>query len=102
MAHSHSTPSSITPTEKGLLARIRVASTALSRAERQVAEFLLQKPHDALEMSIRVLAQACDVSEPTVARFCKVWVSMVQIIQTGVCQKSGHRHSVSASGCESG
>jgi RpiR family carbohydrate utilization transcriptional regulator len=69
MANSHSTPSSITPTEKGLLARIRVASTALSRAERQVAEFLLQKPHDALEMSIRVLAQACDVSEPTVARF---------------------------------
>jgi len=57
------------PSEKGLLARIRTASTALSRAERQVAEFLLQKPHDALEMSIRVLAQACDVSEPTVARF---------------------------------
>ena len=38
------------PSEKGLLARIRTASTALSRAERQVAEFLLQKPHDALEM----------------------------------------------------
>lgn len=60
-----------TPTEKGLLARIRIASTALSRAERQVAEFLLQKPHDALEMSIRVLAQTCDVSEPTVARFAQ-------------------------------
>lgn len=57
------------PPEKGLLARIRTASTALSRAERQVAEFLLQKPHDALNMSIRVLAQACSVSEPTVARF---------------------------------
>lgn len=62
------TPNAIPP-EKGLLARIRIASTALSRAERQVAEFLLQKPHDALEMSIRVLAQACNVSEPTVARF---------------------------------
>jgi len=61
--------SKVTPSEKGLLARIRTASTALSRAERQVAEFLLQKPHNALEMSIRVLAQACDVSEPTVARF---------------------------------
>ncbi|MFZ6749448.1 SIS domain-containing protein [Undibacterium sp. Ren11W] len=64
-----SKPSKPTPSEKGLLARIRTASTALSRAERQVAEFLLQKPHNALEMSIRVLAQACDVSEPTVARF---------------------------------
>lgn len=64
-----SNPSKAMPTEKGLLARIRTASTALSRAERQVAEFLLQKPHNALEMSIRVLAQACDVSEPTVARF---------------------------------
>ncbi|WP_295750493.1 SIS domain-containing protein [Undibacterium sp.] len=62
-------PPKVTPSEKGLLARIRTASTALSRAERQVAEFLLQKPHNALEMSIRVLAQACDVSEPTVARF---------------------------------
>ena len=59
------------PPEKGLLARIRVASTALSRAERQVADFLLQKPHDALEMSIRVLAQVCNVSEPTVARFAQ-------------------------------
>ena len=59
----------VTPSEKGLLARIRIASTALSRAERHVAEFLLKKPHNALEMSIRVLAQACDVSEPTVARF---------------------------------
>lgn len=64
-----SNPSKVSPSEKGLLARIRTASTALSRAERQVAEFLLQKPHNALEMSIRVLAQACDVSEPTVARF---------------------------------
>ena len=69
MANPFSEMTSSTPSEKGLLARIRTASTALSRAERQVAEFLLQKPHDALEMSIRVLAQACDVSEPTVARF---------------------------------
>jgi RpiR family carbohydrate utilization transcriptional regulator len=29
-------------------------------------------------MSIRVLAQACDVSEPTVAAFRKVWVSTVK------------------------
>lgn len=57
------------PPEKGLLARIRIGSTALSRAERQVADFLLKKPHDAVEMSIRSLAQECDVSEPTVARF---------------------------------
>ena len=69
MATSLTDTRSSPPNEKGLLARIRIASTALSRAERQVAEFLLQKPHDALEMSIRVLAQACDVSEPTVARF---------------------------------
>jgi RpiR family transcriptional regulator, carbohydrate utilization regulator len=57
--------------EKGLLARIRTASSSLSRAERQVAEFLLKNPHEAIEMSIRVLAQACNVSEPTVARFAQ-------------------------------
>lgn len=71
MANPFSDNKTSNPPEKGLLARIRTASTALSRAERQVAEFLLHKPHDALEMSIRVLAQACDVSEPTVARFAQ-------------------------------
>lgn len=71
MANPFSATSPTNPSEKGLLARIRIASTALSRAERQVAEFLLQKPHDALEMSIRVLALACGVSEPTVARFAQ-------------------------------
>lgn len=55
--------------ERGLLARLRAATTELSRAERQVAEFLLQKPHDGVSMPIRVLAQACNVSEPTVVRF---------------------------------
>jgi len=55
--------------EKGLLARIRNATTELSRAERQVAEFLLQKPHDIVSMPIRLLAQECQVSEPTVVRF---------------------------------
>ncbi|PRC94487.1 MurR/RpiR family transcriptional regulator [Solimicrobium silvestre] len=61
--------SPIATPEKGLLARIRSATTELSRAERQVAEFLLQKPHDIVSMPIRVLAQACQVSEPTVVRF---------------------------------
>lgn len=71
MKTSTATPSATAnnPPEKGLLARIRIGSTALSRAERQVADFLLKKPHDAVEMSIRSLAQECDVSEPTVARF---------------------------------
>jgi RpiR family carbohydrate utilization transcriptional regulator len=55
--------------EKGLLARLRTATNELSRAERQVAKFLLEKPHDSVSMPIRVLAQACDVSEPTVVRF---------------------------------
>ena len=55
--------------EQGLLGRIRIATTQLSRAERQVAEFLLKKPHDVVAMPIRVLAQACDVSEPTIVRF---------------------------------
>lgn len=69
MIKSNHTPTSNNPPEKGLLARIRIGSTALSRAERQVADFLLRKPHDAVEMSIRTLSQECNVSEPTVARF---------------------------------
>lgn len=69
MIKNNHTPTSNNPPEKGLLARIRIGSTALSRAERQVADFLLRKPHDAVEMSIRTLSQECNVSEPTVARF---------------------------------
>jgi RpiR family carbohydrate utilization transcriptional regulator len=69
MIKNNHTPTSNNPPEKGLLARIRIGSTALSRAERQVADFLLKKPHDAVEMSIRTLSQECNVSEPTVARF---------------------------------
>ena len=57
------------PPEKDLLSRLRTGSRDLSRAERQVAEFLLLKPHDSVSMPIRVLAQACGVSEPTVVRF---------------------------------
>lgn len=64
-----SAPSSPTTPEKGLLARIRTASTELSRAEKQVAAFILQKPHESVTMSIRVLAEACAVSEPTIVRF---------------------------------
>lgn len=55
--------------EKDLLSRLRTAGQDLSRAERQVAQFLLLKPHDCVAMPIRVLAQACGVSEPTVVRF---------------------------------
>ncbi len=65
---SHPVPAIDHP-EKGLLARVRNATTELSRAERQVAEFLLKKPHDCVSMPIRELAVACHVSEPTVVRF---------------------------------
>jgi RpiR family carbohydrate utilization transcriptional regulator len=57
--------------DTGVLARIRDSLDKMSRAERRVGEYLLQRPHEALEMSIGALARACEVSEPTVARYAQ-------------------------------
>jgi RpiR family carbohydrate utilization transcriptional regulator len=55
----------------GLLAQIEAARDDLSRSEARVADYVLNSPHTVLELSIEALSKAAQVSEPTVARFCK-------------------------------
>ena len=43
----------------------------LSRAEKQVAEWILAHPRQATESTVAEVAQACATSEPTVIRFCR-------------------------------
>jgi RpiR family carbohydrate utilization transcriptional regulator len=79
--------------DRGVFARIRANLETMSRAERRVSEYLLRKPHEALEMSIGALARACDVSEPTVARYAQALgfdgfrsfkIAFAQSLATGV------------------
>jgi RpiR family carbohydrate utilization transcriptional regulator len=58
-------------TGKALLLTIEAARDHLSRSEARVADIILGDPNRAVEMSIAAISEAADVSEPTVARFCK-------------------------------
>ena len=54
-----------------LLEQIQSRLEELNRAERKVAETILRDPQQATRFSIAALAQAAQVSEPTVNRFCR-------------------------------
>ncbi|HBO2722478.1 TPA: transcriptional regulator HexR, partial [Pseudomonas aeruginosa] len=53
---------------KNLLEQIQSRLDELNKAERKVAEVILQNPQQATRFSIAALAQAAAVSEPTVNR----------------------------------
>ncbi|ACO78901.1 DNA-binding transcriptional regulator HexR [Azotobacter vinelandii CA] len=56
---------------RNLLEQIQSRLEDLNKAERKVAEVILQDPQQATRYSIASLAQAAQVSEPTVNRFCR-------------------------------
>ncbi|MCF7204015.1 MurR/RpiR family transcriptional regulator [Pseudomonas oligotrophica] len=56
---------------RNLLEQIQNRLDDLNKAERKVAEAILQDPQQATRYSIAALAQAAKVSEPTVNRFCR-------------------------------
>ncbi|NQD96589.1 transcriptional regulator HexR, partial [Pseudomonas sp. CrR25] len=56
---------------RNLLEQIQGRLDSLNKAERKVAEVILHNPQQATRFSIAALAQAAQVSEPTVNRFCR-------------------------------
>ncbi|HLA30230.1 MAG TPA: MurR/RpiR family transcriptional regulator [Pseudomonas sp.] len=56
---------------RNLLEQIQGRLDSLNKAERKVAEVILHNPQQATRLSIAALAQAAQVSEPTVNRFCR-------------------------------
>ncbi|MFI8744349.1 MurR/RpiR family transcriptional regulator [Pseudomonas sp. NPDC077186] len=56
---------------RNLLEQIQSRLEDLNKAERKVAEVILHDPQQATRLSIAALAQAAQVSEPTVNRFCR-------------------------------
>lgn len=53
------------------ITRIRSSYNQLTKAEKKVADYVLTNPKDVLFMSITDLAEACDVGDTSVFRFCK-------------------------------
>lgn len=53
------------------LVKIRAGYNQFTKAEKKVADFILQNPKDVLFMSITDLAEACRVGDTSVFRFCK-------------------------------
>lgn len=53
------------------LTRIRAAYNQFTKAEKKVADYILQNPKEVLFMSITDLAEVCEVGDTSVFRFCK-------------------------------
>lgn len=53
------------------LTKIKAEYNQFTRAEKKVADFIIQNPKEVLFMSITDLAEACEVGDTSVFRFCK-------------------------------
>lgn len=53
------------------ITKIKSCYNQLTKAEKKVADFILANPKDVLFMSITDLAEACEVGDTSVFRFCK-------------------------------
>ena len=57
--------------QEDFLTRIRSSYNQFTKAEKRVADFILQNPNEVLFMSISDLAEPCRVGDTSVFRFCK-------------------------------
>lgn len=53
------------------LTRIKASYNQFTKAEKKVADYILQNPREVLFMSITDLADVCEVGDTSVFRFCK-------------------------------
>ena len=58
-----------------MLTKIRQKRDELNKSERKVADTILQNPSVVTQLSIAALAKSAGVSEPTVNRFCRSFLS---------------------------
>ncbi len=57
---------------ENILTQIRLHYSHFTKAERLVADYVLSHPHKVVYHSINDMANACEVSETSVFRFCRV------------------------------
>lgn len=61
----------VPPAPKDILDEIRRLRSALKRSEGRIADLVLRDPRRVLDLNVTSLAQAAEVSEATVVRFCR-------------------------------
>lgn len=59
------------PVQRSLLQLIDEETESLGRAERRIADVVQARPDDVIQMSMATLAEAAEVSDPTIVRFCR-------------------------------
>ncbi|MCI8889179.1 MAG: MurR/RpiR family transcriptional regulator [Hungatella sp.] len=57
--------------QRDFLVKMRTVYNQFTKAEKKVADYILQNPKEVLFMSITDLAEACHVGDTSVFRFCK-------------------------------
>ncbi len=57
--------------EGDFLIKVKAAYNQFTKAEKKVADYVMQNPKQVLFMSITDLAEACQVGDTSVFRFCK-------------------------------
>ena len=57
--------------EGDFLIKVKSAYNQFTKAEKKVADYIMQNPKEVLFMSITDLAEACQVGDTSVFRFCK-------------------------------
>ena len=59
------------PGEESILLKIRGLLPSLTVGEQKIGDYVLRYPDEVVKLSITELAEACDVSDATIFRFCR-------------------------------
>jgi RpiR family carbohydrate utilization transcriptional regulator len=59
------------PGDENILLRIRGLLPSLTAGEKKIGDYVLRHPDEVVKLSITELAEACDVSDATIFRFCR-------------------------------
>ncbi|MDH5356315.1 MAG: MurR/RpiR family transcriptional regulator, partial [Gammaproteobacteria bacterium] len=54
-----------------MLDLIKAMRSELSKAEKKVADVIIKAPQECVKITMKELAEAANVSEPTIVRFCR-------------------------------
>jgi RpiR family carbohydrate utilization transcriptional regulator len=57
--------------DENILLRIRGLLPSLTAGEKKIGDYVLRHPDEVVKLSITELAEACDVSDATIFRFCR-------------------------------
>jgi RpiR family carbohydrate utilization transcriptional regulator len=61
----------LVPGDENILLTIRGLLPSLTAGEKKIGDYVLRHPDEVVKLSITELAEACDVSDATIFRFCR-------------------------------